>query len=104
MQVRQVGLLSDLVHREPPEGTPLELVTLEQHNKLIELVTLEQHNTLIERIAHLEEVAYILARGILQHEYAKDLSRHGTEEACKLLANELDIAAAVAIVNEARER
>lgn len=41
-----------------------------------------------QRIERLEVLVCMLARGILQHEYSKDLSRHGTEAACKALAEQ----------------
>lgn len=48
-----------------------------------------------QRIERLEMLVCMLARGILQHEYSKDLCRHGTEEACKALANDYDLNAAL---------
>ena len=47
------------------------------------------------RVQTLETLVCMLARGILQHEYSKDLSRHGTEEACKQLANHGNFKAAI---------
>lgn len=48
-----------------------------------------------QRIARLELLVCVLARGILAHEYSKDLCRGGTEEACKALANDQDLNAAM---------
>ncbi len=47
------------------------------------------------RLELLEQLVQVLARGILQHEYAKDLGRFNTEEVCKELANNGDLYAAL---------
>ena len=44
-----------------------------------------------QRIERLEALVKILASGILQHEYAKDLCRNGTEAALKAIVNEGDL-------------
>lgn len=44
-----------------------------------------------QRIERLEALVKILACGILQHEYAKDLNRHGTEVALKAIVNDGDL-------------
>lgn len=48
------------------------------------------------RVGRLEEIVCVLARGILLHEYSKDLCRGGVEAACKALANDGDIKGALA--------
>lgn len=43
------------------------------------------------RLELLEQLVQGLARGLLQHEYSKDLARSGTEEMCRCLANDGDL-------------
>jgi len=64
---------------------------------LAEIERLEKGNQ-SDRITRLEALVCMLARGLLQHEYSKDFCRHGTEEACKALANEDDLEKAVSIL------
>lgn len=52
------------------------------------------------RLEVLEELVSVLARGLLQIEYSKDLCRHGTEKVCKLLANDGDLVAAIVALAE----
>ena len=54
-----------------------------------------------QRISRLEHLVCVLARGILQHEYSKDLCRHGTEDALQELANNHDLTAALIAVARA---
>jgi hypothetical protein len=51
------------------------------------------------RCHKLEQLVCVLARGILQHEYSKDLCRNGTEAVCKALAND-DIDKALQVLAE----
>ncbi len=51
------------------------------------------------RIEKLEQVVFILARGLLQYQYEKDLCRNGTEDACQALANDENIDAALLAVS-----
>jgi hypothetical protein len=55
-----------------------------------------------DRVTRLEALVCMLARGILQHEYSKDLCRHGTEAACDALANDSDLEKAVSIIASSR--
>jgi hypothetical protein len=52
------------------------------------------------RVETLEKLVIVLARGILCHEYAKDLSRANTEEILKVMCNEEDLEAARRLVEE----
>jgi len=54
-----------------------------------------------QRISRLEHLVCVLARGILQHEYSKDLVRHGTEDALQALADKHDLNAALIAVARA---
>lgn len=47
------------------------------------------------RLEVLEQLVQALARGILQHEYSKDLCRNNTERVCQELANKGDLQAAL---------
>jgi hypothetical protein len=53
------------------------------------------------RVAQLEKLVCVLALGILQHEYSKDLCRHGTEDALLKLANDEDLPGAILEVRRA---
>jgi hypothetical protein len=55
------------------------------------------------RCHKLEQLVCVLARGILQHEYSKDLCRNGTEAVCKVLANDEDIDKALQVLAEYNE-
>lgn len=53
-----------------------------------------------DRVRTLEKLVMILARGILLHEYAKDLDRYGTEKALCLLANDGALEKAAQLVDD----
>ncbi len=50
------------------------------------------------RCDRLERLVIVLARGILLHEYSKDLCRYDTEEILKLMCNEMDLHAAESLL------
>lgn len=52
------------------------------------------------RVERLEIVVCILARGILLHEYSKDLCRGGIEEALRKLAYDENLKTAISAVND----
>lgn len=54
------------------------------------------------RFDRLERLVCMLACGLLQHEYTKDLVRGGTEEACRKLANEYDLEGALKVLEDQR--
>jgi hypothetical protein len=78
------------------EPVDVDIVELCQY-ALAEIERLEKGNK-SDKITRLETLVCMLARAILQHEYSKDLCRHGTEEACKAMANEGDLEKAVSIL------
>ena len=55
------------------------------------------------RVEVLEVLVRVLARGILQHEYSKDLNRGRTKAVCLQLANERDLVAAIVTLAEGNE-
>lgn len=56
------------------------------------------------RVERLESVVCILARGILSHEYSKDLCRGGIEEALKTLAYDENLKAAISAIDDLNAR
>jgi hypothetical protein len=88
--------LTDLADHYEHEGEHDHVVKV-CRDAMAEIDRLEKGNK-SDKITRLETLVCMLARAILQHEYSKDLCRHGTEEACKAMANEGDLEKAVSIL------
>lgn len=65
---------------------------------VLHIEQLEAGTSANDRISRVEVLVCMLARGILSHEYSKDLCRDGVEAACKALANDGDLQAALVIL------